>query len=66
MALHNADIPNTDLTILANKAQVYTTLLHQENVTLQNAHVHSADLSHSPFTGMCSPIVLLHKVMLTC
>ena len=66
MTLHNADIPNADLTTLDNKAQVYTTLLHQENITLQNADVHNANLSHSPFVGMCSPIVLLHKVMLTC
>ena len=66
MTLHNADVPNADLTTLANQAQVYRTLLHQENVTLQNADVHSADLSHSPLTGMCSPIVLLHKVMLRC
>ena len=65
MTLHNVDIPNADLTTLANKAQVYTTLLHQENVILQNAGVHNADLSHSPFTGMRSPTVLLHKVMLT-
>ena len=66
MTLHNADVPNADLTTLANQAQVYRTLLHQENVTLQNADVHGADLSHSPFTGMHLPIVLLHKVMLTC
>ena len=37
MTLHNADIPNADLTTLANQAQVYRTLLYQENVTLQNA-----------------------------
>ena len=50
----------------ANQAQVYRTLLHWENVTLHNADVHSADLSHSSFTGMSLPIVLLHKVMLRC
>ena len=47
-------VPNADLTTLANQAQVYRTLLHQENITLQNADVHSADLPHSPLTGMCS------------
>ena len=66
MTLHNADVPNADLTTLANQAQVYRTLLHQENITLQNADVHSADLSHSPLMGMCLSIVLLHKVMLRC
>ena len=66
MTLHNADVPDADLTTLVNQAQVYRTLLQQENVTLQNANVHSADLSHSPHTGMCLPIVLLHKVMLRC
>ena len=66
MALHNADIPNADLTTIAKQTQVYRTLLHQEYVTLQNADVHSVDLSHSPLTGMCFPIVLLHKVMLRC
>ena len=64
ITLHNAYIPNTHLTTHANKAEEYRTLLHQENVTLENADVHSADLSHSPLTGMCLPIVLLHKVML--
>ena len=64
--MQNADIPNADLTTLANQAQVYRTLLHQENVTFQNVDVHSADLSHSTLMGMCSPIVLLHKVMLRC
>ena len=52
MTLHSADIPNADLTTLSNQAQVYRTLLHQENVTLQNADVHTSDLSHAPCTGM--------------
>ena len=66
MALHNADIPSADLTTPTNQAQVYKMLLHQDNVTLQNADVLSGNLSHPPLTGMCSPIVLLNKIMLRC
>ena len=66
MTLHNADVSSADLTIPANQAQVYKTLLHQDNVTLQNADVPSGNLSHPPLTGMCLPILLLNRVMLRC
>ena len=52
MTLHSADIPNPDLTTLSNQAQVYRILLHKENVTLQNADVHTSDLSHAACTDM--------------
>ena len=48
MTLQNIDICSTDLTTPANQAQVYRILLHQGNITLQNADVPSAILSHPP------------------